>query len=483
METRSLQANYLYSLIRIIVSSIVGLLIIAQANKALGPIQIGKVEYANTIINYFLMFSALGIPVYAIREVSKQRNDQIKLTQTVLELLIILFITTFLAYCFLAFVLFQFDFLKEYKLLLIILSSMILFTNLGAEWFFQGVEDQKYITIRYVLVRIIAIGLLYIFVNNKEDYLNYAWITVFYLCGSSFFNFYFILKKLTFSSIKYEDLNLRKHIKPILIIFAAAISVNIYLQLDNFLIGYLAGDKYLGYYSIANKLIRYVITFITVGGGVLLPRLSNLYEHDKNEYFNLLNKSYNFIILFSIPFSLYFYLFADNIVYIMGGKDFQESIITLKILSPLCIIIGIAYFIGYLVLIPQKREVLYTSSVIFSAFISLLLNFYSIKLWQHNGAAIVQIIAELLSVVLMLYFSRNIIGKIKLLSFNILKIVFASFFVSVCFCLFKINVEQNLILFLLQSVCFFGVIYLILLCMKEETLSYLLNYLKLKIKV
>ncbi|MGV0936463.1 flippase [Empedobacter falsenii] len=482
MEVRSLHANYIFSIIRIFTSSIIGLLIISHANKSLGPIYIGKVEYANTIINYFMMFSSLGIPIYGIREIAKVRDNSKKLLNLVTELLIILIFTSIISYLVLGVVIYSFDFMNDYKTIIIIYSSMIFLSNIGAEWFFQGTEDQLYITIRYVFVRIICLVLLYIFVNNPTDYLNYVMVMVLYLCGSNIFNFYFIFKKINFFNVVFSELNFTRHIKPIITIFAAAVSVNIYLQLDNLLLGYLAGDKYLGYYSISNKLIRYVITFITVGGTVMLPRLSNLFEKSIDEYYILLSKSLDIILLFSIPASFFFFIFSEDIIMLMGGIKFSDAIITLKILSPLCIIIGVAYFIGYLVLIPQNKEGIYSLSVFFSAVFSIIINFFILKIWKQNGAAVVQILAEILSICIMLYLARRFMKKIKINFKNTAKIIIVSIFVSCCSYFINSNFEYSLINFISQSIIFYLVIGLILLTLKETTLNSLKNILLARIK-
>jgi O-antigen/teichoic acid export membrane protein len=67
-------------------------------NRTLGAGYVGKVEYVYVILFYFILFSGLGIPTYGIREVSKCREDEKKLCNLVLELLMILFITTIISY-------------------------------------------------------------------------------------------------------------------------------------------------------------------------------------------------------------------------------------------------------------------------------------------------------------------------------------------------------------------------------------------------
>ena len=275
-------------------------------NRVLGPESLGKVEYANSIINYFILLSAIGIPVYGIRQIAKIREDSDLLSKTTVELLCILLVTTLSAYILLFFITILGSQFHNYTDLIILMSSMLLLNNLGAEWFFQGIEDQLYITVRYVVVRIITLVLLFILVKAPSDYMMYALIVVLNTVGSNFLNFIKIKNYIKRKHLNFSVLNLKQHIRPTFTIFLASISVSIYLQIDTFLLGYMAGDQYVGYYSVANKLLRYVILFITTIGSVLLPRLSNFWVNDKNMYFSYLQKSFFYFLIISLPASVYF---------------------------------------------------------------------------------------------------------------------------------------------------------------------------------
>jgi len=253
MKIRSIKVNYMLNAFRVISGAFISIITMPYINRTLGAKNIGSVEYVNTIINYLILFSSLGIPMYGIREIGKIRDDVIATTKTVVELLIILFIASSISYLLLFGVLYQLNFLVNYKDLLLIMSSMIFLSNMGAEWYFQGMEDQVYITIRYIIVRLIALVLLFYIVEDTTDSLNYAIIVILTVCGSNFFNLFYIFKTINISSIRLEDLNFKRHIKPVLTIFIASISINIYLLLDNFLIGSIAGDSYVGYYSVGLK--------------------------------------------------------------------------------------------------------------------------------------------------------------------------------------------------------------------------------------
>ena len=452
-------------------------------NRVLGPESLGKVEYANSIINYFILLSAIGIPVYGIRQIAKIREDSDLLSKTTVELLCILLLTTLSAYILLFLVIIlgsQFD---NYTDLIVLMSSMLLLNNLGAEWFFQGIEDQLYITVRYVAVRIITLVLLFILVKAPSDYMMYALIVVLNTVGSNFLNFIKIKNYIKRKHFNFSVLNLKQHIKPTFTIFLASISVSIYLQIDTFLLGYMVGDQYVGYYSVANKLLRYVILFITTIGSVLLPRLSNFWVNDKNMYFSYLQKSFFYFLIISLPASVYFYFFSEEIILLMAGEMFKNSIITLKILSPICFLVAMAYFFGFLILYPQHKERIYSFSVLISAIVCLGLNLLLMNKYQHNGSASAQLVAEFLGVFVMMFFivKKKMVSNFNLDIGNLLKILISVGVLIILNIFLKdiLYTQKNILGFAISTIFFFIIYFSLLLLFKENTIIGVIQSLKM----
>lgn len=483
MKVLSIKANYILNLFRVISGAAVGLITMPYINRVLGAEYIGKVEYVNTIISYFLLFTALGIPMYGIREISKVRNDPREKAKTLAELLIILGLTSLIGYLLLFGVFYNLDYFYSYKSLILVMSAMIFLTNIGAEWYFQGIEDQLYITVRYVGVRILMVVLMLLFIKSPENYHFYAFCIVLTTCGANILNF-FVLSKVIYKERKglLISLDIKKHIKPILTIFVSAIAVNIYLQLDYLLIGSLTSDKYVGYYSIANKLVRFVISFVIVIGAVMLPRLSLLFQTDKEQYAHYLHRSFTLLLLTSLPFTIFFFVYAEPIIYLIAGEEFTQSILTMKLISPLCIIVSMAYFMGFLILYPQNREKIYTFATVVSAVFSVAVNFYAINKFQHNGAAVVGVFAEFLAIIIMfIYLKKNKILP-DLFDFNFFKIIGSGLIMLVISIGFNMMLGNDLLQFIIKTVIFFFGYLLFLLISKEREMMFVLRYLRTKIK-
>lgn len=412
-QPKSIKTNYILNVLRVASIAVISIFTIPHVSRVLGPENLGRVEYVFTILNYFVLFSALGIPMYGIREVARYKDDSRGRNKVVLELYLILLVTTLLSYLGI-FVVYQLAYFASYRDLIVIMSAMVLLSNAGAEWFFQGTENQLFITVRNVIVRALVFVLILYFISVPGDYKVYALLLVIANFGANIFNFIIILRGILKEQFAWKEVDLKRHFRPVLTIFIATISVNIYLQLDYLLIGSFSGAKYVGFYSIANKLIRFLITFITLVGAVLLPRVSYLYLNDREQYKMYLAKSFNILLLMSVPFSVFFFVYAENIVQLMGGPQFIPSVLTMKILSPLCLIVSMAYFLGFIVLYPQSRERIYTFATVISALLSLGLNYFAIRYYQQNGAAVVAVLAELVAIVVMYAVMRkkNLLDKI-----------------------------------------------------------------------
>ncbi|WP_285270298.1 flippase [Kaistella rhinocerotis] len=483
MKVRSVKTNYILNIIRAASYALITIVTMPHINTTLGPTNVGKVEYVNTIITYFVLFSALGIPVYGIREIARVRNDKQLRDKTVVELLVILSFTTIISYLLLFGVLYQLDFFANYRDLLLLMSVTILLTNLGAEWYFQGIEDQLYITVRYVGVRIVSLILLFLLVKSEDDYLFYALTLVVTVCGSNIFNIYYLLKNINFRQVFEDKIDFRRHFKPVMTIFVAAVSVNIYLQLDNFLISTIAGDKYLGYYSVSNKLIRFIITFVTIVGMVMLPRLSNLYTADRNLYNEYLRKSFGMMMIMAIPSTISFLFFAPAIISLFAGAAFLPSVLTMQILSPLCIIVATAYFIGYLFLYTQNRENVYTRAVVFSALFSVSVNYFAIRHFHQDGAAVVSVFAELLAIVIMYFYARKDLHALHLFDKNLSKIVFIGLScLLICSVISYTAAPQKPLTKIAVILLPYAIFYLLLYFSREKLTLELVNVARTKIR-
>ena len=145
----------------------------------------GKVNFAASVANYFMMVASLGIPTYGIRACAKVRDDKEALSKTVQEILIINFVTTALVTLTYLVCIFTVPKFAQDKILYLIEGINIVLNMLGVNWLYQALEQYDYITARSVVFKFISMILMFIFVQHQKDYRIYAAITVLAAVGSN----------------------------------------------------------------------------------------------------------------------------------------------------------------------------------------------------------------------------------------------------------------------------------------------------------
>ncbi len=463
-KQKSIKKNFMYSSVLKVLNIIFPLITFPYVARILSPTGIGKIDFSLSIVQYFVLIAQVGIPTYAIRECSRVRDDKAKLTQTVQEILLINFFTMIFSYIIFFTTVFNVETLSSYKTLLIITSINILSTSIGVEWFYQSIEEYKYITIRSLLVKLVSLFLIFAFIRHENDFIIYGAIVVLSNSLGYVYNFFHIQEHIKIFT-KQDNYNFKRHIKPVIILFAMSISVSVYINLDKVMLGLICGDSSVGLYSAANKLVKIILTLVTSLGVVLFPRMS--YYIESNEVLQvqkLISNALNFIIMISLPATVGIIMLATPTIQIFAGYEYIEAITTIRIISPIIIAIALSNLIGIQILVSHGKEKITLVSTILGAVINLSLNLILIPILKQNGAAIGTLVAETSVMTFQLFYAYSYIkGNIKLK--NIASYFFGSSLIIIVILTLNLLVS-NMIIFtslsvILSVVVYFGFLYFI----------------------
>lgn len=432
VKQKSIKANAVLNLVKTLMSVIFPLITFPYASRVLLPEGIGRVQFATSIISYFSLLATLGITSYGVREGAKIRDSKEKLSVFSKEIITINMISTVISYLLLFCLIFIVPKFYSYRSLLIVCSSSILFTSLGMEWLYSAVEDFKYITIRSVLFQLLSLILLFCFVHSQNDTLKYAAISVISSVGSNILNFVNSRRYITLKNVKIKLLNLRKHIKPVMILFIMSVTSSIYTLLDTSMIGFFADDYQVGLYTAATKINRIVLNLVVSVGAVLLPRLSYYSgTNDKGNFLKLAYKSSELILTIATPAAVGLSVLAECIIRVLSGDGFMESVSVMRIINPVIIIVGMSNFLGVQLFMPLRKEKWTLYSNIAGAVCNLTLNFILIPELGALGAAIGSLFAELAVTSCQLFLAKNYVS-IKTIITSLLKYLVLSVVMGLC---------------------------------------------------
>jgi len=270
--------------------------------RTLGPEHVGALNFAESMAKYFVMLAALGIPIYGIREIAKLQNQLAERTKLFTEIFTINLICTIgLSVLFFASIHFVPQLMEEKELFYWTVMYFVL-QVFYLEWFFNGMDQFRFIAIRQFIIRFFFIIFVFLLIKSKLDYVNYMRMQVGLNVLIAIINYQSLRKLITINSNIYKNLDLRKHLKPLLYLFLTIFSISIYFSLDTILLGFLANNESVGYYSTAlklNKLIIAVFSAITVA---IFPSLIGLYQNGEIEQFKEYIRQVFFVLIsISIP--------------------------------------------------------------------------------------------------------------------------------------------------------------------------------------
>ena len=389
----SLTLNFVMNAILTMSQFLFPLITFPYISRILLPTGTGKVSFATSVVSYFALFAQLGIPTYGIRACAKVRDDRKALERTVQELFLINLIMSILAYIVLFLAIAFVPRMRQEKALFLIVGLTILFNAIGMEWLYKALEQYTYITVRSIIFKLIAVVAMFVLVHEQKDYVIYGGISILAASASNVFNFFHAHKYVSIKPV--GSYNFRQHLKPIVIFFAMSCAATIYTNLDTVMLGFMTSDAEVGYYNAAVKIKSILVSVVTSLGVVLLPRASYYVECKLMDKFcRITHVALNFVILISVPLTVYFILFAKECIFFLSGAEYEASIVPMQIIMPTLLFIGLTNIMGIQTLIPLGKEKVVLYSEIAGAVADLLLNVALIPSMASAGAAIGTVVAE-----------------------------------------------------------------------------------------
>jgi PST family polysaccharide transporter len=348
--------------------------------RVLGAEKFGLIAFAFATITFFRVFVDYGFQLYATREISQNINDKnktIEIFNTILSAKIILLIFSFLILTFL--ILFFEKFSNEW-ILFYFTFLFVVGETIFPVWFFQGVEDMKYIGYLNLFAKIFFTIGIFIFIQNESDYIIQPLLNG---LGMIFIGIYslFIINKKYNISFKFESI---RNIKKVLLdswnIFITQLMPNLYNNFSTFLLGFFTSMENVGYFSLATKIIDVANSIVTIIRNVTFPHLIKDYSKFK--------QITRFMIIIAFIITIGIFSISNIILPPIFGEKVYSSITIIYILAFSPILLAISSSFGANKLIILKRDKEYKKIIMNISILGFIGTWIFIPIWGIIGASI-----------------------------------------------------------------------------------------------
>lgn len=463
-----LRKNFIYNLIYQLLIIILPIITTPYLARRLGAESLGIHGYTLSIASYFILFGLFGTTLYGQREIAYVSKDKEKRSKVFFEIILLKLITMVIS-IFLFYLLFAIN--GEYHIYYKIMTLELIANALDISFFYQGMEEFKKLVIRNLVIKILSMVLIFTFVKEPSD----LWIYTLILSGSILLGNLTLFLGLKKYIVKPKNIEIKKHLKPVLLLFIPQIATQIYTVLDKTMIGYILNDmESVGYYDQASKIVRIALTLITAIGTVMVSRISlNVGNKDKKQVMDYIDKSIDFVWLLGIAIMFGIIAVSNNFVPVFLGEGYDDVKLLLCLLSPLVMLIGLSNVTGMQYLIPNKEEKKYSISVFIGAIINVIFNVILINKIGSIGAVISSVLSELIILIVQFIYIEDI--KFKNLFKSPIKRLISGFMMILVVILLENSLGPGLKTLIIQVISGALMYFSMLILLKDNLLLYIIN--------
>ena len=287
--------------------------------RVLGVERWGLVTFGYSLMQYFVMFTDFGFNLSATKYISEHRNDLQKINSYLNSAMIGRFILCGISLAILLALISYFDKFSTESIFYLLYFGIILGNVMFPMWFFQGMENMKYITVFNIVAKSLSFIPFFIFIRKPEDYI---YVPIFYSIG-------FVLAGIVSLFIVYFKMGMKWYFTSI-------------SQISNsFLLGLVCGNTMVGYYSAAEKLYQAYNQLLSPFTGVLFPHIAKSRDV---LFFKKIFYRITFTNLFCVAAALLLASYVLDIVYGTADPNILE---VFRILVTACFVTIPSMLLGY----------------------------------------------------------------------------------------------------------------------------------------
>lgn len=362
--------------------------------RVLGPGKFGLVNFAAAFTAYFATLTDYGFNLSAPREVSINRNNRDELNKifnVVMTIKSLLAVTSFIILLAIVESIAKFS---ENRSVYYLSFGLVLGQAIFPQWFFQGIEKMKHIAAITVLFRACSVVFIFLLVRTETDFLSLILINSLTQIMIGFTGIAFVMKRYKLKYELPEPGDFLYKIKEGWHIFISTSAINLYTTSNTFILGLFASQSAVGYFAAADKIRISIQSLYAVVSNTIYPHVSLLINESLNNGIKFISKVIKSIGPLALISSIMTFVFAEEIILIILGSEYTNSILVLKIISFLPFLIFLSNVTGIQIMLNAGFQKEFSMIIIVAAAINIILSIIIVPIYLEIGSSISMVFTE-----------------------------------------------------------------------------------------
>ena len=388
------------------------LIVYPYVSRVLGVADIGLVGFIDSVVTWFILISMMGISILGIRETAKAQGSPESLGRVLTGLLAVNGVMTLVCLVAMASVTVAVPQLREHWRLMGGGMCKLMFNLLIVEWFWRGIGEFRYITVRTVVVRAAYVVAVFLTVKGPDDTLLYYFLTMTVVAVTAAVNMWRTRRHaaLTRRLVSFRRLaeEARRHARSFFSLGTYMLLTAFYTTLNVVILGFVSTDTEVGYYSTAVKLFSIFLALITALGMAVMPRTSVLASQGRRDVIRRDSVRYvRVLICAAVLVSVLGVVFAPEAVMLLCGPGYDGAVLPVRIIFPFIAVFGMEQLLVMQILTPLGRDRAVNRNSLVAAAAGVVLNALLVPRFGAAGSAVVWVACETIVMSLSIFSVRR----------------------------------------------------------------------------
>ena len=369
--------------------------------RVLGVEYYGILVFAQGILQYFLLFTDYGFVLTGPRAIAshnEKRERGIIFARIFFAKLFLLGLSTVVFVFGLSLV--RLCYGVDYALYVILYLNVV-GNVLFPIWFFQGIQQMRYITLANVLARLCSLLGLLMMVKNQGDYLWAAFYQSVVPIIAACVAWCILLKDYREVLVIPAYAQVRQTISYAWGIFVSTVAINLYTASSVVFLGIFANNTVVGYFSGAKKIIDNIMQLMMPVMQAVYPYVCGKTVNSKQNAISFLRKLIIILGGSNFALSLLLFVFADRIVFFLLGDGYGDSIDLLRIMAFLPFVISLSNIFGIQTMLNFGMQRIFSRILIGGAVFNIILVLPLTYWWLAHGTSLSIMVTEIVITLVM----------------------------------------------------------------------------------
>lgn len=364
--------------------------------RVLDPIGYGSLGFALAIVQYCCMLTDYGFNLSVTKQVAVYRDDKVKVSKLFWSVLCCKVGMAILSVLAVSIAVYFVPKLNDVSLIIYSGLLMVLGNVLFPTWLFQGKEKMGWIAISNITARLLAIPLIFIFVNKPEHAYVAALITSLTTILAGCIGLYFVWRKKWVIWYPPTFTDLVEMLRDGWHVFISTAAISLYTTSTTVILGLISGPIAVGYFVAADKLRQAMLGLITPFFQALYPRVNATMARSKEEGFLLIRNILKWQSIFTFILSVVMFMTAPLMISLAYGDQYGAAVPVLLLMAWLPFVIGLSNVFGMQTLLVLGYKAIFSQILMMAGLINIVLilplTYYNAEVGAATSVLITEVI-------------------------------------------------------------------------------------------